>query len=233
MGDATILRLVRLLRLARMTRVAKLLRAFPEVLIMIKGLVPAWVDRFGHDTTLRNQCGRIFWDILRYPSIQGLKIYFIDIINGHSHLFAGICKVEIWWFKTPVTPSGVMMPLVFTRNKRRNILWRLRFGKFLFWQPSAAILRMRVWPASPWTCLIYSQALAQQHGQSCSPFVCWFWLGSQHEILDLSLSRTVLLDKWPPSHSSRLDAEFPGALCFWYRLQTDLRWMLGIDILLP
>lgn len=38
MGDATILRLVRLLRLARMTRVAKLLRAFPEVLIMIKGL---------------------------------------------------------------------------------------------------------------------------------------------------------------------------------------------------
>lgn len=37
MGDATILRLVRLLRLARMTRVAKLLRAFPEVLIMIKG----------------------------------------------------------------------------------------------------------------------------------------------------------------------------------------------------
>jgi len=40
MGDATILRLVRLLRLARMTRVAKLLRAFPEVLIMIKGLLP-------------------------------------------------------------------------------------------------------------------------------------------------------------------------------------------------
>ena len=39
MGDATILRLVRLLRLARMTRVAKLLRAFPEVLIMIKGWV--------------------------------------------------------------------------------------------------------------------------------------------------------------------------------------------------
>lgn len=41
MGDATILRLVRLLRLARMTRVAKLLRAFPEVLIMIKGISAA------------------------------------------------------------------------------------------------------------------------------------------------------------------------------------------------
>ena len=46
--------------------------------------------------------------------------------------------------------------------------------------------------------------------------------------LTLSLSRTVLLHKWPPSHSSRLDDEFArGALCFWYRLQTDLRWMLG------
>lgn len=40
-GDASILRLVRLLRLARMTRVAKLLRAFPEVLIMIKGISAA------------------------------------------------------------------------------------------------------------------------------------------------------------------------------------------------
>ena len=62
-------------------------------------------------------------------------------------------------------------------SKTRHIFCRLRFGKTVFSQPCPAILR--VWTASPWTCLMYSQALAQQHAQSCSPFVCWFWFGSQ------------------------------------------------------
>jgi len=38
LGDASILRLMRLLRLTRMARVAKLLRAMPEIMILIKGI---------------------------------------------------------------------------------------------------------------------------------------------------------------------------------------------------
>lgn len=38
LGDASILRLLRLLRISRMARMAKLLRAFPEIMILIKGM---------------------------------------------------------------------------------------------------------------------------------------------------------------------------------------------------
>jgi len=41
LGDATVLRTIRLLRLTRMTRMARLLRCFPELFILVKGMVAA------------------------------------------------------------------------------------------------------------------------------------------------------------------------------------------------
>lgn len=73
MGDATILRLVRLLRLARMTRVAKLLRAFPEVLIMIKGLLPIGSQPWG---SWRGEYREISFKVCKFDKYPGSEILF-------------------------------------------------------------------------------------------------------------------------------------------------------------